>query len=243
MRSASLFLLVALVTSGCAEDFLATADARKGKPQPTLPGPERNPIVFVHGWNSSGAVWATMRDRFLADGWSDGELVAWSYNSYQSNVTTAEQLSDRIDAVLAQTGATHVDIVTHSMGGLSSRYYTKNLGGDTRVDGWISLGGPNHGTATADGCFTKSCEEMRAGSRFLRSLNKRDETPGTPRYATWWSACDVVILPQNSTPLSGATNRQTACLSHSALTSDATVYEQVKDWVTSNESGTPLASR
>ena len=241
MRAAPFVLAFALVASGCAEDFLTTADARRGKPAPAGPGPERNPIVFVHGFNSTALTWDTMLGRFEAAGWTSDQLVAWSYNSYQSNETTAGQLSDLIDDVLAQTGATHVDLVTHSMGGLSSRYYVKTLGGDARVDAWVSLGGPNHGTQTASGCFVTSCVEMRPGSRFLNALNRKDETPGAPRYATWWSPCDVVILPQNSTPLDGAENTQTGCLSHADLHQDAGVFEEVRAWVAGNEAGAGAA--
>ncbi len=73
------------------------------------------------------------------------------------------------------------------MGALSARYYTKNLGGSSKVDALISLGGANHGTNTAFFCAQTSCIEMRPNSSFLNALNKKDETPGTPRYATWWS--------------------------------------------------------
>jgi triacylglycerol lipase len=38
-------------------------------------------------------------------------------------------------------------------GGLSSRYYLKNLGGQASVDEWVSIAGPNHGTGTANACF------------------------------------------------------------------------------------------
>jgi triacylglycerol lipase len=190
-----------------------------------------DPILFVHGWNSSGSTWNTMVSRFQADGWTSPQLNNWSYNTAQSNATTAAQIRDKVDGILAATGATKVDLVTHSMGGLSSRYYVKNLGGDLKVDEWVSLGGPNHGTDTANFCFDTSCGEMRIGSTFLTNLNSGDETPGTVNYGTWWSACDSVINPDSSVSLSGATNRQTACLSHSALTTDATVYAQVRDFV------------
>jgi triacylglycerol lipase len=206
---------------------------------PLMPGdasrnviaPERHPILFVHGWNSSGTVWNTMKSRFQADGWTAAQLHSWSYNTSQSNATTAKVIATKVDSILAATGATRVDVIAHSMGGLSSRYYARNLGGDTRIDAWVSLGGPNHGTTSAYGCIQTSCLEMRPGSTYLTALNANDETPGAPRYATWWSACDAVIDPDNSVPLAGATNTQTACLSHSALMSDATVYAQVRDLV------------
>ena len=50
-------------------------------------------------------------------------------------------------------------------------------------------------------------------------------------YGTWSSPCDEVINPHSSVALNGATNTNTACLSHSALHEDATVYGQVRDFV------------
>ncbi|MBT2395400.1 triacylglycerol lipase [Streptomyces sp. ISL-100] len=220
-------LLVSSLAAGLLGTLALQAPASGAEPAAAAP----DPIVFVHGWNSSGSTWGTMAGRFKADGWPASHLDQWTYNTSQSNATTASQLSTEIDRLLAATGATKVDVVTHSMGGLSSRYYTKNLGGAAKVDAWISLGGPNHGTDTAYFCGGASCTEMRPGSSFLNALNSGDETPGAPRYATWWSACDSVINPDSSVPLTGATNTQTACLSHGELRTDATVYGQVKSFV------------
>ncbi|NWF25816.1 triacylglycerol lipase [Streptomyces sp. PKU-EA00015] len=192
-----------------------------------------HPILFVHGYNGSGANWDTMVSRFRNDGWPAAYLDQWSYDSRQSNATTAEQLAGEVDRLLAATGASQVDVVTHSMGGLSSRHYLKNLGGEARAEAWVSLGGPNHGTDTANGCFDPSCAEMRIGSNFLTALNSGDETPGGPRYATWWSPCDTVINPDTSVALTGAGNTRTACLGHNALLTDATVYAQVRSMINS----------
>ena len=190
-----------------------------------------DPILFVHGWNSSASTWNTFVSNFAADGWTAAELNSWSYNTSQSNATTAQEIKTRVDSILAATGAAKVDIISHSMGGLSSRYYTRNLGGDLKVDEWVSLGGPNHGTETANFCFSTACSEMRVGSTFLKNLNSGDETPGAPSYRTWWSPCDEIINPDSSVALSGAANTQTACISHSALHENATVYGQVRDFV------------
>ena len=190
-----------------------------------------DPILFVHGWNGDTSTWTTMISRFQADGWTSSELNNWTYNWRQSNATTASEISSKVDSILAATGATKVDIVTHSMGGLSSRYYAKNLGGDAKIDEWVSLGGPNHGTGTANFCFDTSCVQMRQGSTFLKDLNQGDETPGAVNYRTWWSPCDEVINPDSSVALSGATNTQTSCMTHSTLHENATVYAQVRDFV------------
>lgn len=213
--------------------MLITAAPAQASVGTTAFGPSSNPVLFVHGYNSSGSFWNTMAGNLQADGWPAAYLDQWSYDTRQSNATTAKQLATEVDRLLAATGASEVDIVTHSMGGLSSRYYTKNLGGDAKTDAWVSLGGPNHGTDFANGCFDASCVEMRIGSDYLNALNSGDETPGVSRYATWWSPCDAIINPDSSVALSGARNTQTACLSHSALGTDTTVYGQVRDFIDS----------
>jgi triacylglycerol lipase len=190
-----------------------------------------DPIVFVNGFQGSSVIWTTMIDRLKVDGWTDAPLVAWTYDSNQSNVATAQRLQTTVDSLLAATGAKKVDIIAHSMGGLSSRYFAKNLAGSEKIDGFVFLGTPNHGTTLADLCPIQSCLEMRPGSVFLTSLNAGDETPGTARYATWWTPCDQLTTPPESVVLDGATNTQTACMSHSDLYINSTVYAQVRDWI------------
>jgi triacylglycerol lipase len=192
-----------------------------------------DPILFVHGWNSSATTWNTMIDRFVAAGYPRSRMVAITYNSNQSNATIANQVRDAANALRNQTGAAKIDIITHSMGGLSSRYYLKNLGGSSLVDDWVSLGGPNHGTNFAYACylFSAGCRDMIGGSGFLNALNSGDETPGTANYGTFWSSCDEIINPDSSVLLSGATNTGVGCLGHSELHSNATVFNQVLNFV------------
>ena len=191
-----------------------------------------DPILFVHGWSGSASNWNTMKARFEKDGWPSSFLSAYSYNTSQSNKVSAEkEVKPRVESLLKSTGATKVDIIAHSMGSLNSRWYIKFLGGESSVDEWVSLGGPNHGTSTANLCFSTACVEMRPGSTFLSELNAGDETPGAVNYGTWWSPCDEIINPDSSVLLTGATNNETACISHSALLTDETVYTGVREFV------------
>lgn len=192
----------------------------------------QDPILFVHGYLESASLWKTMISRFEKDGYTSSQLSAYSYNTSQSNKVDAEkEVKSHVESLLKATGATKVDIIAHSMGSLNSRWYIKFLGGESKVDDWVSLGGPNHGTETANACFSTSCVEMRVGSTFLKELNAGDETPGTVNYGTWWSPCDEIINPDSSVALTGATNTETACISHTALTTDETVYKQVREFV------------
>jgi triacylglycerol lipase len=233
LGSIRLCALVALTALGaCNSDSLtdplgARANASRRPPK----GTTHDPILFVHGWNASSTTWNTMVSRFKNDGWTNAELANWSYNPNQSNSVTADMIRLKVDSILLATGKTHVDIITHSMGSLSARYYTHFLGGDLKVDALVTLGGPDHGTNTAFFCFSTACVEMRPNSTYISNLNATDETWGGPRYATFWSGCDEVIQPQTSSVLDGAANTQTACMSHSQLHEDAGVYQQVRDWV------------
>lgn len=215
--------------------LIATAAAAAATALVSPPGASaalaHDPIVFVHGFNGSAANWDTMVSRFKSDGWTDAELTRKTYSSSVSNTVVAQDVAAEVDRVLAATGATKVDIVAHSMGSLSSRHFLKFLSGTGKVDEWVSLGGPNHGTTWAYGCATTPCLEMRPGSTFLTNLNAGDETPGAVNYGTWWSPCDEIISPTDSTVLAGATNTKTACIGHTVLLTDAKVYGQVRDFV------------
>jgi triacylglycerol esterase/lipase EstA (alpha/beta hydrolase family) len=193
----------------------------------------RDPVVFVHGLSSSASSWDDWIADFKADGYTASELDAWSYSWSQSNVTTAQQLATEVQRVLKATGASKVDLVTHSMGALSARYYLKNLGGTAYVDDFVSAAGVNHGTTTASWCswLYTSCAQMYTGSSFLTALNSGDETPGSVAYASYWSNCDDALTPDTTAILNGATNVEVGCISHTDMNNDHGVYEQVRDFV------------
>jgi triacylglycerol lipase len=202
----------------------------------------KDPILFVHGWHGSGASFDTMVANFEAQGWPKAWLKTWTYtDSEQSNVAIAQLVASKVNALLQETGKPKVDIITHSMGGLSGRYYLKSLGGTSKVEDFVSLGGPNHGTTVAEigpsFCISAACVEMRPGSTFLTNLNAGDETPGSVRYMTVRSLCDPFIDPDDSVILSGAVKNlawtpATACVSsHFDLHNDWFVFTEVEDFV------------
>lgn len=219
----STLVLVSAITLACSDS------AGPG----VLPELDHDPILFVHGYAGNGGNWQEMKNRFLADGWLDVELYAYNYSFIASNATSAAEIRDQVDDIIAKTGATKVDIVAFSMGSISSRYYLKNLGGIAKVDAWVSMAGPNHGTDAVDNnnCGFTPCREIAPGSAFLAALNADDETPGLVRYATWRSLCDTTINPDVSVRLNGATNSLTACIAHIQFLTDPVVYGQVRAFV------------
>lgn len=108
-------------------------------------------VVFVHGIGGSSAEFEVLKARLVADGWSPDRLYALDYPSprWGCNVDNAEFLRQRVEEILAATGARRVDLVAHSMGTLSSRYFLERLGGLAQVSTYVTLGGLHHGNRSA----------------------------------------------------------------------------------------------
>ncbi|NEB08630.1 alpha/beta fold hydrolase [Streptomyces coelicoflavus] len=192
------------------------------------------PVVFVHGYTGSASNWVTAMSVFRLNGWSGSDLFAYEYDSYGDNVTNARGLASFVDDVKARTGASQVAIVNHSMGGLVSQYYLKVLGGHSSVSHLASIAGANHGTTYAGACLIyTTCRQMYPGSSFIDQITSGDETPGSTRYATWYSACDGIILPYTSTRLSGADNNNVLCQTHIGYLADTVVLGRIARFVAS----------
>jgi triacylglycerol lipase len=217
--------LVAVAALATALATVTVADTR-----PSEAATVHVPVVFVHGYTEDSSMWDTMKASFKAAGYTDGELFAWNYDWAQSNAITADQLTGYVDSVLATTGRTQVDIVNHSMGGLVSRQYVQVDGGAPKVRNWVSLAGANNGTVVAATCsYLASCQEMIPGSPFIDNLNGLLPLPAGPKYRTYWSAVDGIIIPANSTVLPGATNVQVnPLINHLTIFRDPGVIASVR---------------
>jgi triacylglycerol lipase len=191
----------------------------------------RHPILFVHGFGEDDLLWYRMIERFRNDGWTHAQLNNWTYNPYQPAAVTAREVKRRVERILVVTGAKKVDLITHAMGSVSTRYYLKDLGGSAKIDHWVSLGGPNHGSGRLETCLVPSCVDLHRNAPFLARLNGGDETPGAVRYLTVRSSCDEYVAPRDSVELAGATNVNAGCLSSVALTTDPRVYARVREFV------------
>jgi triacylglycerol lipase len=192
-----------------------------------------DPVLLVHCFNGSATAWGAMTSYLRAHGYRPSEIDAIDYDSEASNVDTARRIAREAAALRARTGASRIDVVSHSMGAISSRYWVEHLGGAAHVDAWVSLAGVNEGTVWAYGCYLLTpCREMVPTSSVLHGLNDGFRPTSIPRYGAWWSPCDDAIVPRANAELGGAHNVETACLGHSALKSDPIVLGQVARFLT-----------
>jgi triacylglycerol esterase/lipase EstA (alpha/beta hydrolase family) len=179
----------------------STASAATCHPTPAHP----EPVVLVHGTFGDSSNWAIDAPQLRAAGYCTF-AIDYGVRGTQEIAHSAQQLKTFVDGVLARTGASKVDIIGHSQGGMMPRYYVKNLGGASKVDDLVGFAPSNHGTTTplapyAIGC--PACMEQAFGSPFLTALNAGDETPGDVSYTVVETRYDEVVTPYTSAFLSG----------------------------------------
>jgi triacylglycerol esterase/lipase EstA (alpha/beta hydrolase family) len=117
------------------------------------------PVVLVDG------TFANQRDDFgaLAPVLANAGYCVYTFaygappsqfvQSIGSVPASAQQLAAEVADVKASTGASRVDLVGHSQGGMLAEYYTKLLGGAPDVHALVGLSPSTHGT-TEEGLLT-----------------------------------------------------------------------------------------
>lgn len=123
----------------------------------------------------------------------------------QDIAVSARAVANEARQILSTTGASQLDVVGHSEGGLALRYYIKNLGGASQVQRYVSLGTPQHGTQLANlvnslpgGVAAQSCvacAQMAVGSAFLVDLNSPTDVPGPVAYTALGTTHDELVVP------------------------------------------------
>jgi pimeloyl-ACP methyl ester carboxylesterase len=107
------------------------------------------PILLVHGYMviDPNGTWYTMKDWLTDDGYDvyEIDLEPWIIPANGNIVSYAEKLSNKTSYIIDKTKSAKVDIISHSMGGLVSRWYSR-FGYQNNVRKLIMLGTPNHGS-------------------------------------------------------------------------------------------------
>jgi predicted esterase len=203
------------------------------------------PVVLVHGTLADeGSNWVTLSPLLANEGYC---VYAFNYGETAASLPiipfitpgridglghiekSAEELKSFVEKALSKSGASKVDIVGHSQGGMMPNYYLKFLGGASKVNELIGLAPSNHGT-TLDG-ITKLTEvfpfageivggllgflgapalpEQEVGSTFVKKLfGGGDPIVSGVRYVVIESTHDEVVTPYTNAFLndSGVTN-------------------------------------
>jgi triacylglycerol lipase len=160
---------------------------------------ERNPVVLVHGIFDTHKIFHKMTAYLRKWGWKVYALDLSPNNGKAGLDELAKQLASYIDATF--TPEQPVDIVGFSMGGLVSRYYVQCLGGIKRVQRFITISSPHHGTITAYFPQNDGGKQMRPNSLFLEDLNQNVMMLEKINFTSIWTPFDLMIIPSKSSQM------------------------------------------
>lgn len=196
--------------------------------QPDVPSVSTVPVVLVPGWLDTGRDLAALRIRLLASGWDADRVATVTFEDpVGSNRDHAEELADTVDRLIARTGASEVDIVAHSMGGLATRWYLRTSP-EAPVRRVAFLGSPHRGTHAALLAWGGGRAEMMRDSPFLDTLNTDQPAPLQVEAITVRTPVDTHILPGVSATLPGVRDFEVCCPTHAGLLHDDEVFDIVR---------------
>lgn len=101
-------------------------------------------VILIHGLLQSSKCMAAMAFHFERAGYT---TVEFDYPSTQVSIPEAARYLDKV--INSLDGIDEINFVTHSMGGLVVRAYSKDFH-DTRIKRMVMLGTPNRGAELAD---------------------------------------------------------------------------------------------
>jgi pimeloyl-ACP methyl ester carboxylesterase len=108
---------------------------------------EARPIVFVHGAAGSGAQYETQSRRFDSNGYPEGYVRAFEYDSSFATNTFAqvvERLDAFIDGIREELEVDQVNLVGHSLGTFVSNTYLSNSARAAKIARYIGIDGSSN---------------------------------------------------------------------------------------------------
>ncbi len=167
---------------------------RPGPPGRKL-GAGRVPVAVLPGYLENVAT-AFMLQRRLERVLDTPVRVLRPIKYFASLDTLTSDYQRQIEAWIKRTGASQVDLVGHSMGGIIARYFVESGRLRNKIRRVITVGSPHQGTALALLGPGKGARQLRRGSAFLERLNS-GPTREEARITGISSTHDNMILPWN----------------------------------------------
>ena len=187
----------------------------------------RNPVLLIHGIKDDARKMEPLARYLRGQGW-DAQTMSLHPSWGQKGLDVlAGQVADFIGENYAP--GEKIDLVAFSMGGLVTRYYLQRLGGLARVQRYVTLSTPHHGTLIAYLLPNVGCRQMRPGSAFLRDLNADAAQLAQLDFTSFWTPFDTIIVPQRSSIMAQARNVKLRIALHPLMVWQSRVLDQVAE--------------
>jgi triacylglycerol esterase/lipase EstA (alpha/beta hydrolase family) len=188
------------------------------------------PVVLVHAtFVNMGLNWNALSPLLKNNGYC---VFAFSYGmngmslggyigGLGSVAASGDVLAAFVDRVRTATGASKVDLVSHSQGGMVAKYFMSGLGGGAKVHTAVAMAPSMHGTTLSgltnlgealrplagwlvDGVYAAlkagapGLRDQAITSEFARSLNTLPDTTGGAKLTVITTKYDAVVTPPSS---------------------------------------------
>lgn len=187
-------------------------------------GDPRRPVVLLHGYAQHTANFLWLVRRLRRDGWL--HLYTVAHFPLRGDIERSGlRLAALVERIRRESGATHVDVVAHSMGGLVARAALRALGERRGIGRVITLGTPHQGTEA----FPRAGRDpmvitMRPGSALFERLGA--PPPGI-ECTSIYTLDDAIVVPATNAYWPGAFNIAVRGLGHLSLLFSPRVYQLV----------------
>lgn len=208
---------------------------------PTVDGPTAlGPVLLVYGYGGTSAGLMQLAAELRAAGRTAVLVDPVGDNAGDLNRQVAGL--ERAVREAESAGASSVDVVGYSAGGVVALAWSKRYDGAVRARRIVSLGSPFHGTTVASTALAlapeqclAACRQLVPGSDLLQSLDVDGAGASHPGWLALWTQDDTVVTPPGSGQLKGAETLsvQSLCpsvqVSHTGLPGDPVVRRIVLD--------------
>lgn len=146
------------------------------------------PVVFVHGYFQNRVDFLYLARILSSAGL--GPFYGFNYWSFGRIERSADRLARFVERVCAEQGATQVDLVCHSLGGLVAAEYARSH--PARVRRCVTIASPHAGIAWPGPVLGPSGAQMRPNGRYL---TERARLPWVVPLLSIYSSHDNVVYP------------------------------------------------
>jgi triacylglycerol esterase/lipase EstA (alpha/beta hydrolase family) len=158
------------------------------------------PVLLVHGIIHNRSAFFPLKRELQK--WGFQNIFTMNYSTRHGSVMgMVEEVSVEVKKILDRTGASQVDIVAHSLGGLVSRYFMSVGEGRGKVNTLITIGSAHHGTKASvllrpmlSGSISR---DLQDGSYFINSMQMM-EPSWDSKIVSIYSPTDWTVWPRNS---------------------------------------------
>ena len=193
------------------------------------------PVLLVHGIAHNASAFIQMKTKMQKRGWL--HVFTMTYSTLDKKLLEmVNELSWQVDKVMEVTGASQIDIVAHSLGGIVSRYYMSSKMGQGKIKNLVTLGAPHKGTYLSPllktFTFNKNLSsDLYINSPFLKSLQQEPISKDST-ITSIYSKYDWVVWPQDNcfvegSPSSAFKNIKLDFVSHISLLYSSRVFQHI----------------